>query len=426
MRQTHSSPAFRKRALLGGLAFGLTASLGLAAPLTATADPQVNPVAKDDVFTVKTSETTVVYVEDLYQNDIDASSDRARIFTGSATHGTVQSFTVNGHLEHFIYMPDAGFTGTASMTYDFQDAEGKYSNKAVIEFDVADPSMVLNRAPRAHQDHYTVKSGKALTVNQMNGVLVNDVEPDSNQGLTILAGSVPQPNAGALNVSTTTGGFSYTPVFNFVGTDTFSYRAEDSAGAISNVTTVTITVTPPDPIVTKVAFVKLTGGPAGGTGSVTAQITSANSSKAGASVKLFLGASYAFLGESETNANGLVTFTFPLPKAQGTYTLHLYEQTSGIDLPSNMTVTAQPIVNSIVLGVPAGKPGTGVYLASRIGSANIYRAGAPVTAYLDGKKVTSRLTDATGTAKIPVKLPSLAGKHSIKVVSGSKSESPRV
>ncbi len=423
MRRTISSTRSRKRALLGALAFGLTASLGLAAPLTATADPQVDPAAVDDVFMVKTGEATTVYVEDLYLNDTDASGNRAYIYTSGATEGTVQSFTKNGYLDRFVYTPKAGYTGAGIITYDFQDAEGKYSDKADIVFNIAVPGVVPNRPPRAHKDTYTVKSGTVLNVGILNGVFGNDIDADSDS-LTIVANSVPQPNHGVLAMDANKfGGFVYTPTFNYVGTDTFSYRGEDPSNAFSNVTTVTITVTPPDPIVTKVAFTKLTGGPAGGTGSVTAQITSSNSSKAGANIKLALeqnGLSTP-LAEGITNANGAVTFTFPLPKTQGSYVLSLFEPKSNLAVVGKVTVTAQPIVNSIVLGVPAGKPGKGVYLAGRIGSANIYRAGAPVTAYLDGKKVTSRVSDSTGSVKIPVKLPTLAGKHSIKIVSGSKS-----
>ncbi len=71
--------------------------------------------------------------------------------------------------------------------------------------------------------------------------------------------------------------------------------------------------------------------------------------------------------------------------------------------------------------MPKAKPGQDVYVVSRIGSSNPFRAGVTVTAYLDGKKVTSRVTDATGTAKIPVNFPAVAGKHNVTVVADSKS-----
>jgi uncharacterized membrane protein len=39
------------------------------------------------------------------------------------------------------------------------------------------------------------------------------------------------------------GSFTYTPSANYIGTDTFRYQAKDAAAALSNIATVTITVT---------------------------------------------------------------------------------------------------------------------------------------------------------------------------------------
>jgi hypothetical protein len=54
---------------------------------------------------------------------------------------------------------------------------------------------------------------------------------------------VPPTGGTAAPIGINTGVVTYTPTFNFFGTDTFSYVLIDSTGAISNLATVTVTVT---------------------------------------------------------------------------------------------------------------------------------------------------------------------------------------
>lgn len=72
------------------------------------------------------------------------------------------------------------------------------------------------------------------------GVLGND---SSNGGGVMTAVLVSNPANGTLTLGAS-GSVSYTPNFGFVGTDSFTYRAQSSSGA-GNVATVTITVAPP-------------------------------------------------------------------------------------------------------------------------------------------------------------------------------------
>jgi len=94
--------------------------------------------------------------------------------------------------------------------------------------------------PRGVADNYSVNEDQTLNVvNQNQGVLANDIDPNN-------------PNLTAILVSTTTHGnltlnsngtFSYTPTGNYNGPDSFTYRASD--GVLSSLpTTVTITVNP--------------------------------------------------------------------------------------------------------------------------------------------------------------------------------------
>jgi hypothetical protein len=74
------------------------------------------------------------------------------------------------------------------------------------------------------------------------GVLANDM---TNLGGAMSAQLVTPPSSGLLTLATD-GSFIYVPGQNFVGTDSFTYRARNVAGN-GNVATVTITVAPPAP-----------------------------------------------------------------------------------------------------------------------------------------------------------------------------------
>ena len=73
------------------------------------------------------------------------------------------------------------------------------------------------------------------------GVLANDSDPVEGDPLTAVR--VSGPTSGALSLAAN-GSFTYTPGLNFNGTASFTYQARDPGLALSNVVTVTITVTP--------------------------------------------------------------------------------------------------------------------------------------------------------------------------------------
>lgn len=85
---------------------------------------------------------------------------------------------------------------------------------------------------------YTVNEDTALTVTNVNGVLANDTDGD---GDSLTATKVSDPTSGTVTFNSN-GSFTYTPVANFQGNATFTYRAND-ANTSSSVATVTIQVT---------------------------------------------------------------------------------------------------------------------------------------------------------------------------------------
>jgi hypothetical protein len=112
--------------------------------------------------------------------------------------------------------------------------------------DACDP----NRArPVAQNDSYSTDANTLLTV-LTPGVLGNDSDVEGNNTMT--AQQVTGPSHAASFTLNSNGSFSYTPANNYVGTDSFTYVANDGEGN-SNTATVTITVNdtiPPDTLIT--------------------------------------------------------------------------------------------------------------------------------------------------------------------------------
>ncbi|MDO8647787.1 MAG: Ig-like domain-containing protein [Candidatus Diapherotrites archaeon] len=102
------------------------------------------------------------------------------------------------------------------------------------------PPQSPNSAPLAANDSYTVEKDKTLTV-QAPGVLANDTDADGD-ALTPWLVSNPGHAKGFRMRSDGKGYFYYTPETGFVGTDSFTYKANDGIAG-SKLTTVTITVT---------------------------------------------------------------------------------------------------------------------------------------------------------------------------------------
>ena len=99
-------------------------------------------------------------------------------------------------------------------------------------------AYVTNTPPAAADDSYTTSDAVALKV-AAPGVLGNDT--DSDPGDTLAAELVSGPSHGSLTLAAD-GSFSYTPAANFAGSDSFTYKAKDRAGALSNIAKVSITV----------------------------------------------------------------------------------------------------------------------------------------------------------------------------------------
>ena len=180
------------------------------------------PVAGNDSYTVNEDSTLAGNV---LSNDSDAESlSLTATLVSGPTHGTLTLYP-NGS---FTYTPAPNYKGTDSFTYTASDGTA-ISSVAVVSISVAPD----NKVPVANADSYTGNEDSALAGN----VLANDTDADGN---TLTATLISGPAHGSLELNAD-GTFTYTPVLNYNGADSFTYTASDGT-ATSSVATVSITV----------------------------------------------------------------------------------------------------------------------------------------------------------------------------------------
>ena len=201
--------------------------------MTLTVSDPNAPVANADSYLVQSNSQLVTVDFDTSQADpgvlANDSDDDGDLLTASLasgpSNGTLQ-FDSDGS---FTYTPNSGFVGTDSFTYTASD--GILTSSAVTV------TLQVIAAPSATADSYQVQRDVTLNADSSTGVLANDT--DAN-GDPLTANLVTDVSNGVLDLLDD-GSFAYTPNPGFVGTDSFTYTADDDLLA-SNMATVTLTV----------------------------------------------------------------------------------------------------------------------------------------------------------------------------------------
>ena len=210
--------------------FTYTATDGTAVSSVATVTVTVTgvndaPVAVNDAAT--TAEETAVSGNVLTNDtDVDAGTTLTATLVanaderhGDAGVGRQLHLHAGGELQRHGQLHLHGEDGTA------------VSSVATVTITVTG----VNDAPVAVNDAATTAEETAVSGN----VLTNDTDVDA--GTTLTAALVANATNGTVTLASD-GSFTYTPAANFNGTDSFTYTASDGT-AVSNVATVTITVT---------------------------------------------------------------------------------------------------------------------------------------------------------------------------------------
>lgn len=190
------------------------------------------PVAQDDMYNINEDSPLSVPAPGILSNDMDIDGGplSASLVSGPAN---ASSFTLNPD-GSFSYSPESNFNGTDSFTYRAFDGMDQ-SNLATVTINIAP----INDAPIAQNDSYMTDEDTPLTITAP-GILENDDDAD---GDTLFAEIVSGPSSSAAFMLNDDGSFTYTPVMNFNGMDSFTYRAFDGQSR-SGIATVMITVNP--------------------------------------------------------------------------------------------------------------------------------------------------------------------------------------
>ena len=188
------------------------------------------PVAVDDAYSVHANRPLVIQAPGLVRqrHGCRPGHPDARHLT-QAEHGTVVAFGDGS----FTYTPNTGFIGTDRFTYFVTDG--------VLKDDATVTIAVLDQAPIAGDDAYTVRANQTLTI-PAPGVLGNDTDADQD---TRTLAHLTQAVHGTV-VAFADGSFTYTPQTGFVGSDSFSYFVTD--GVVDDEATVTISVLDEKPV----------------------------------------------------------------------------------------------------------------------------------------------------------------------------------
>ncbi|MBI3350153.1 MAG: tandem-95 repeat protein, partial [Burkholderiales bacterium] len=188
------------------------------------------PQAAGDTATTVQGQAVAI---DVLANDTDADGNvlTASVATGPA-HGTV-TVADDGRL---VYTPNAGYVGGDSFTYTASDGL-LASEPATVSITVTGQPPV-NHAPVASDDTATTPQGQAIALD----VLANDHDADGN---ALTASIASGPAHGTVTVAAD-GRLVYTPDVGYVGSDSFTYVANDGQAASAPATvTIAVTAQPP-------------------------------------------------------------------------------------------------------------------------------------------------------------------------------------
>jgi hypothetical protein len=192
------------------------------------------PTAVADLYeTTVNTPLIVTAATGLLANDIDPDDDTlTAIRLDDVDHG-ILTFRDDGS---FVYKPDNNYSGADTFTYAVFDGV-VMSASALVTINVG----VGNTPPDATADTYNMYSDMTLTVDAASGLLANDTDDDGDILNARLIGGL----AFGTLVLNPDGSFVYTPNTNYVGSDRFTYYANDGTeDSLPTLVTINIALNP--------------------------------------------------------------------------------------------------------------------------------------------------------------------------------------
>ncbi len=188
------------------------------------------PVAFADAATLDEGGNTTINLtgnDETFRGTLDLTSI---VITDDPAHGTV---TVHDD-GTVTYTHDGSETTSDSFQYSIANSFGNVSKPVTVSITV----NPVNDAPVAVNDAATLAEGASSDVN----VAANDTDVDGTIDLTSIV-ITQQPVNGTLVVNAN-GTVTYTHNGSETTSDSFKYTIRDNSGAVSNIATVTLTITP--------------------------------------------------------------------------------------------------------------------------------------------------------------------------------------
>jgi hypothetical protein len=196
-----------------------------------TIEPATKPLAKDDNYVIEKNKNLIVMPPGVLKNDVDIlGSGLITRKNNDPKYGKILYFGINGG---FIYKPKEDFTGSDWFAYKIIDKKGR-TDAGFVNIYVSD------NIPIANDDYYTMPKNNVLTI-KSPGILENDIS-NNEEDLKFKAYKIIDPEHGTLNYLNSDGSFSYLPDQNYVGSDSFTYKAWNG-DFYSEPATVHITIT---------------------------------------------------------------------------------------------------------------------------------------------------------------------------------------
>ena len=202
---------------------------GQSQPTQTTNDPQLNSEFGIENATNTSRQRIVIdSAVEIFDEDLEATDDfggTTLTIHNSGSQGTGDPLTATGSIT-----VDLEWTFNDGTITDQGSGEARETTGVLTaRFEV------LDEAPVANNDTYTLDEDSSV----MGNVFDNDT--DDNPGFTVFA--VSEPANGSIELNNRDGSFTFVPYTDFQGVTFFTYQIVDSAGALSNVATVTLNVT---------------------------------------------------------------------------------------------------------------------------------------------------------------------------------------